>query len=78
VYRAFTFPKTIPVTSAKNEQMFSKMNIVKNRLRTTMGVERLDHSLLMAKLNVKQQISKILQKQHNLINSMQKTGMDFF
>ena len=47
MYRAFTFPKTIPVTSAKNEQIFNKMKIVKNRLRTTKRVERLDHLMLM-------------------------------
>jgi len=43
VYRAFIFAKTIPVTLAKGEQIFSKMKIVKNRLRSIMGDKRLDH-----------------------------------
>lgn len=32
---------TLPVSSASTERSFSKLKIIKNRLRTTMGEERL-------------------------------------
>ena len=57
VYRAFIFAKTIPLTSAEGERIFSKMKIVKNRLRSTMGDERLDYLMLM--MSEKDMVTKI-------------------
>ena len=47
--RAFDYPLTMPVTVASVERSFSKMKIVKNRLRTTMNDDRL-YSLLSCTL----------------------------
>ena len=57
VYRASIFAKTIPVTSAEGERIFSKMKIMKNRLRSTMGDERLDPLMLM--MSEKDMLTKI-------------------
>jgi hypothetical protein len=47
--QAYQYLLTMPVTVASVERSFSKMKIVKNRLRTAMGDERLN-SLLMCTL----------------------------
>ena len=47
--RAFDYLLTMPVTVASVERSFSKMKIVKNRLRTTMNDDRL-YSLLSCTL----------------------------
>ena len=39
---------TIPVSVAEGERTFSKLSIVKNHLRSTMGQERLSHLILMS------------------------------
>lgn len=45
---AFRLYLTFPVTNASGERSFSKLKIVKNRLRSTMGQERLNHLTLMS------------------------------
>jgi hypothetical protein len=49
---------TIPVTSCSCERAFSKMAIVKNKLRCTMAQERLDALLIIF---VEQEIAKSLE-----------------
>ena len=39
---------TIPLTSASAERSFSKLKIIKNRLRSTMTQDRLDSLMLMS------------------------------
>lgn len=39
---------TLPVTNASGERSFSKLSLVKNRLRSTMHQERLNHLTLMS------------------------------
>jgi len=39
---------TLPVTNASGERSFSKLGLVKNRLRSTMGQKRLNHLTLMS------------------------------
>lgn len=39
---------TIPVSSAGCERVFSKLNLVKDELRSTMGNERLNSLMLIA------------------------------
>ncbi|CAF1401603.1 unnamed protein product [Didymodactylos carnosus] len=41
LYQAFRYFLTFPVTVASNEREFNKLKIIKNRLRSTMGDERL-------------------------------------
>ncbi|CAF3394027.1 unnamed protein product, partial [Rotaria socialis] len=45
IAQAYQYLLTLPVTTASVERSFSKMKIVKNRLRTKMGDERLDSLL---------------------------------
>ncbi|KAF7646201.1 hypothetical protein LDENG_00191670, partial [Lucifuga dentata] len=45
---AFRLYLTLPVTNASGERSFSKFRLVKNRLRSTMGQERLNHLTLMS------------------------------
>jgi hypothetical protein len=44
VLKMFTI---IPVTSSSYEKIFSKLSIVKNKLRCTMGQDRLEKSLIL-------------------------------
>ena len=39
---------TIPVSVAEGERIFSKLSVVKNHLRSTIGQERLSHLILMS------------------------------
>lgn len=39
---------TLPVTNASGERSFSKLGLIKNRLRSTMGQNRLNHLSLMS------------------------------
>lgn len=39
---------TLPVTNASGERSFSKLGLIKNRLRSTMGQNRLNHLTLMS------------------------------
>ena len=57
VQRTFIFVKTIPVTSAEGERIFSKMKIVKNRLSSTMADERLEHLMLLSEKDMLTNIS---------------------
>ncbi|KAF7648423.1 hypothetical protein LDENG_00157160 [Lucifuga dentata] len=45
---AFRLYLTLPVTNASGERSFSKLRLVKNRLRSTMGQERLNHLTLVS------------------------------
>ncbi len=45
---AFRIYFTLPVTKASGERSFSKLGLVKNRLRSTMGQERLSHLTLLS------------------------------
>ena len=46
LYQAYSFLLALPVTVASNEQGFSKLKIIKNRLRTRMNDDRLQALLL--------------------------------
>jgi hypothetical protein len=45
---AFTFLQTAPVTVASNERSFSKLKVVKNKLRSTMLQDRLESLMLIS------------------------------
>jgi hypothetical protein len=46
LYQAYSFLLTLPVTVASNERGFSKLKIIKNRLRSRIGDGRLQSLLL--------------------------------
>jgi hypothetical protein len=46
LYQAYSFLLTLPVTIASNERGFSKLKIIKNRLRSRIGDDRLQSLLL--------------------------------
>ena len=46
--RCLQLALTAPVTSAASERSFSKLNLVKNLIRSTMGQERLQSLLILA------------------------------
>ena len=48
LYIALKIAVTIPVSSASSERSFSKLKILKNRLRTSMSNSRLENLLLIA------------------------------
>ena len=45
---AYTFLQTAPVTVASNEQSFSKLKLVKTKLRSTMLQDRLESLMLIS------------------------------
>ena len=47
VIKVLRIAATLPVTTARNERLFSSLEIVKNYLRSTTGDDRLSHLLLM-------------------------------
>jgi len=48
-YKTIELFSTIPVTSCSYERAFSKLNIVKSKLRASMNKERLDSLLFMSR-----------------------------
>jgi hypothetical protein len=46
LYRVYTFILTLPVTVASNERTFSRLKLIKNRLRSKMFDDRLMNLLL--------------------------------
>ena len=44
----FTFLQTAPATVASNERLFSKLKVVKNKLRSTMLQDRLESLMLIS------------------------------
>ncbi|CAF1212614.1 unnamed protein product [Didymodactylos carnosus] len=46
LFIAYSFLLSLPVTVASNERSFSRLKLIKNRLRSTMGDERLFHLIL--------------------------------
>jgi len=48
VYEALSIALTLPVSSASPERAFSKMKLIKTRLRSTMGEERLESLMLIS------------------------------
>ncbi|KAK3929784.1 Zinc finger MYM-type protein 1 [Frankliniella fusca] len=47
-YTALKIAVTLPVTSASTERSFSKLKIIKNRLRSTMGQDRLESLMIIS------------------------------
>lgn len=48
IYEALSNALTLPVSSASPERAFSKLKLIKTRLRGTMGEERLESLMLMS------------------------------
>jgi len=48
LYIALKIAVTLPVTSASTERSFSKLKLIKNRLRSTMGQDRLEDLMIIA------------------------------
>lgn len=48
LYTALSIALTLPISSASPERAFSKLKIIKSRLRSTMGEDRLESLMLMA------------------------------
>jgi hypothetical protein len=51
LYQAYSFLLTLPVTIASNERGFSKLKIIKNRLRSKMGDDR-SQALLLCSIEI--------------------------
>lgn len=48
IYEALSIALTLPVSSASPERSFSKLKLIKTRLRSTMGEERLESLMMMS------------------------------
>lgn len=55
LFQIYKILVTLPVGTSKCERSFSKLKIVKNRLRSTMGQQRLDSLLL---INVERELTQ--------------------
>ena len=71
LYRLYKILVTLPIGSTKCERTFSKLKYVKNRLRSTMGQQRLNSLML---INVEQELTVSLDYDE-LINSFASTPL---
>lgn len=62
LYTSLHIATTLPITSASPERTFSKLKLVKTRLRSTMAQSRLENLMLISWENITVKNSEIIDK----------------